>query len=81
MSRVENKERNLIEELDRLHEIERQRARLLAMARKLAEALKTCSERFHFCILGSGSDREFADIAVEDYRELLEAYDEATRDG
>ena len=47
-------------------------------ARKLAEALKTCSERFHLCMVGSGSDREFADAAVEDYRELLAAYDEAT---
>lgn len=52
-----------------------------AVAEKMAETLKVCSERFHMCLLSGGSDEEFADIAVQDYRDLIATYEDATEEG
>ena len=39
-------------------------ARLIAAAPELLAELKSMKERFHMCCLTSGSDREYADLAV-----------------
>ena len=39
---------------------------------RLRQALRECAERFKRCIVQSGTDPEFADAAVAEYRSLWE---------
>ena len=38
---------------------------------RLRDALRDCSMRFRSCVVHSGTDEEFADIAVKRYEELI----------
>lgn len=38
----------------------------------LRKALQECAERFKRCLVESGTDPEFAEAAIADYREILE---------
>ena len=51
-------------------------ARLLSLATELyplAEALEECADRLEYCAQASGSDPEYAALAVACYRALLDA--------
>jgi hypothetical protein len=47
--------------------------RLRSQVEQLAKALDECATRFERCCIHSGSDKEFAAHAVEDYRALVAA--------
>jgi hypothetical protein len=46
-------------------------AHLIAAAPRLLAALADCANRLERCCIHSGSDKEFAAHAVEDYRALI----------
>lgn len=56
---------------DHQRALDKHSAALTSQVQALRDALATCATRLERCIVASGTDKEYAALAVADYRALL----------